>query len=172
MRMNKINGAAVLGRIRKITQDEQVRRQFVVFLILILFVLSLELIPGTLGRLSRSSTASDSAAAAKFGVTITAPTEFQMEQGQNVYEYYFLSEIDLQGLSFNIYNNGEADISCTPHLSNGIVYRVYVSGEERVEFLVQSKESVNFWLIIAPDGLGTSVKNAQLFIDIRQVEGG
>ena len=142
------------------------------FLILVLLGLSLGTIQGTLGKFVRSFTTSDSAAAAKFDVAVTAPEEFWLEQGEYTYEYYFLSKTDVRGLNFQIHNNGEVDVLCTPHINNGIIYRFYVAGEESTEFIVKAKETVDFWLVIAPAGLDTAVKNTALFVDIRQAEGG
>ena len=160
---------STIFRIIKI--NPQTRKILATFLILVLFVLSLGMIQGTLGKFSRSLILADSAMAAKFDIIITHPEGFFSEQGENLFEYYFLSATDIKRLTFQVDNNGEADILCRPHINNGIEYRVYVAEEEHPEFIVKANDTVNFWLFIGPDGLDTNVKEAELFVDIRQMEG-
>ena len=159
--------STIFQGIKASTQRQKI---LLTFLILILFVLSLEMIQGTLGRLSRAFILTDSAQSAKFDVIITTPEEFWLEQGENLFEYHFLSVTDVRCLNFQVYNNGEADILCTPHINNGVKYRIYISGTEYPEFIVKSKETVNFQLLIGPEGLNTTIKDAELFVDIRQPE--
>ena len=143
----------------------------IVFSILVILVLLLGITQGSLGKFSRSFMMDDSAVAAKFDVVITAPEQFFVEQGEGVYEYGFLSDMDFQELSFQVTNNGETEILCKPHINNGITYHVYVAEEMCIDFIVPAKETVSFLLVIAPDGLDTNIKDAQLFIDVKQVEG-
>ena len=110
--------------------------------------------------------------AAKFDVVITAPEKFRTENGKQSLEYHFLSDIDIQIFLFQVYNNSETDIICNPHISNGVMYRVYVNEIEETEFIVRARETVSFRLAIAPNGLDTSIRNAEFFVDVRQMEGG
>ena len=158
--------------LRKMKINPKDKKILSVFLVLLILALSLGTIQGTLGRFSRSFMLSDSAQVSKFDIMITAPEEFIWEHGENVFEYRFLSNMDIRVLSFQIYNNGETDIICTPHISGGIKYRVYILGTEVTEFIVQTKETVSFELLIGPEGLDTNVRDAELFMDIRQMEGG
>ena len=148
------------------------KKRIAVFLMAAVATLAFAMTQGTLGRFSRSFLSVDSAAAAKFDVSITTPDAFWPEQGERVYEYRFLSGTDLQELAFQITNNGETDILCRPYISNGVTYRVYLAGEECGEFAVASGKTVDFGIVIAPDGLDTNIKNAELLIDIQQREGG
>jgi hypothetical protein len=150
----------------------QTQKVLAAFLIAVLFLFSLRTIQGTLGKFLHSLALKDSASVAKFDVTVTAPDEFLSEHGKNVFEYHFLSGTDIQGLNFQVHNSGETDILCTPKLSNDVTYRIYVSESECSEFIVRAKESADFWLIIAPNGLDANIKDAELLVDIRQVEGG
>ena len=140
--------------------------------ILVILLLLLGITHGSLGKFSRSFIMIDSAVAAKFDVVITPPEAFSMVQGDGVYEYRFLSDTDFQRLAFQVTNNGETEVLCRPHINNDITYRVYVGEEMCSDFIVPAKETVNFLLSIAPDGLDTIVREAQLFVDIKQVEGG
>ena len=142
-----------------------------VLAILLVLVFLLGIAQGTLGKFSQSFGMADSAVAAKFDVTITAPDEFSIEQGESVYEYRFLSDIDIQRLTFQVTNNGETAVLCKPHINNGINYRVYSADELHIDFIVPAKETVDFLLAITPDGLDTVIRDATLFIDIKQVEG-
>ena len=142
----------------------------VAFLILILFFLLLGIIQGTLGRFSKSFILSDSASAAKFNVTITPPSEFIFGQGDTVFEYHFLSNTDSKQISFQVHNNSETDVVCTPYLTNNVNFLVFISEEERTDFIVKTKETVSFDLLILPDGLGFNIKNTDIYVDIRQIE--
>ena len=140
------------------------------FLIVFVLILLLGITRQTFGTLSRAFIVSDSAEAAKFDVIITAPEEFWPEHGESDFEYHFLSDTDIQGLVFQITNNGETEILCKPYINSDITYRIYVDGEAVAEFCAAANETISFWLIIAPDGLDTVVRNVELFVDIQQVE--
>ena len=157
--------------IRENRSDQQLQKVLACILVITILVLSLGSIQGTFGLFSRSFFFSDSAQAAKYDVVITAPEEFWSEQDESVFEYYFLSEVDIQALVFQITNNGDIDIICRPNINADIKYRIYVAEEECTEFIVETKETVSFWLIIAPNGLDTNISNSELFIDIQQLEG-
>ena len=125
----------------------------------------------TFGRYLKANIAIDSAPVAKFNVKITTSEEFVLEHSESFLEYYFISDTDVKGFIFHVQNNGESDIICIPHLSDDISYRIYVSETECSEFFVGTKETVDFWLVIVPDGLNTDIKKTALYIDIKQVEG-
>ena len=172
MKLNKIIPMSLLMMFQRIRISSQTQKFLVALLILIILILSLKMFQGTLGKFSRSFILSDSAATAKFDVIIIVPKEFKWEDGQNLLECFFFSPTDIRGLRFEVYNDGEADVLCIPHVSNGITYRIYVAEQERSQFIVKAKERVDFWLAIAPDGLDTNIKDAELLIDIQQVKGG
>jgi len=140
--------------------------------IILLLALSFGMIQVTLGRFLMTSSLTDSAAAAEFDVLITAPAEFLTEQGEGVFEYRFLSAIDIRGFGFSVTNNGEVDVLCRPYITGGVFYRIYIDGKECAEFAVTAGEAVDFDLAIAPDGLDTNIRNAELFIDVQQLKGG
>ena len=156
---------------KKIKISAQKQKIIFAFIISIITVFSLGTLQVTMGRLTRSSVLTNSAVVAEFDVVITDPEEFSIERGETIFEYYFLSDIDIKGLSFRVSNNGEANVRCMPYIDDNIAYRIYVEGEECAEFVVAANESVDFWLIIAPIGLNASIKSAELFIDIQQAEG-
>ena len=163
---------SLLMTFRKIKTNPQRQKFLAAALILIILVLSLGIMQGTLGRFSRASLMRDSALAAKFDVIITAPEEFRTEEGEKLFSYHFISITDVKLLNFQIYNNGEADVICTPYVSGGIMHRVFVSEIESPEFIVKVKETISFQLLIGPTGLDTNIKDVELFVDIRQMEGG
>jgi len=163
---------SLLMTFRKIKANPQEQKFLAAALILIILVLSLGMIQGTLGRFSRASLMRDSALAAKFDVIITAPESFRTDGEGKLFSYHFISVTDVKALGFEVYNNGEADVICTPHVSGGILYRVFVSEIESPEFEVKAKETISFQLLIGPKGLDTNIKDAELFVDIRQMEGG
>ena len=140
-------------------------------LLVVLLILALVTVQLTLGRFIEGFSLQDSARAAKFDVVVTAPDEFWPEESGEVFEYYFLTEVDSWKLAFQVSNRGEADVRCEPHINQGIVYRFYIDGESCTEFVVVAGERVEVWAIIVGIGLDTSVTNAQLFFDITQVEG-
>ena len=141
-------------------------------LVLVSLVLALGMTQGTLGRFSQAFLVSDSALAAKFDIDITLPDAFIREQDGDLYEYYFVSAADIQTLAFRITNRGEAAVLCSPQINNGVMYRVYVAAAEQPEFVVKAGESVEFSVLIGPAGLDTNIRDAALFIDVRQLEGG
>jgi signal peptidase I, archaeal type len=146
------------------------KRAFSTFLTFGLFVFSIALIQGTMGRYVHTVTVSDSAKAAVYDIVITAPEGFTSDT--NTYEHYFISKIEVARLNFQVYNGGETDVLCTPHVSNDVKYRVFLDEIEYTHFIIRTNETANFWIFIGPEGLDVSVWDAEIFIDIRQLEGG
>ena len=171
MRTSGITRRVLLKMPRETKAGVKKNKLLASLLILIIFMLSLGITQETLGIFSRSFVAIDSAMAAKFNVIITPPEEFWQSQDENNFEYRFLSDIDFQGLVFKVTNNGEHDILCAPYINGDITYRIYVGEEAVTAFPVAAKETVSFWLIIAPTGLDTNMRNVKLFADIQQTEG-
>ena len=143
-----------------------------VLLILVILILSLGLIHGSLGRFSRSVLLSDSAVVSKFDVIITAPEELTFGQSGNVFEYDFISASEVKSFDFYIFNNGETGIICTPGVTNGVNYKVLISGTQTWDFAIGAKEGVSIQLLIEPQGLNAGRTDAVLYIDIHQSEGG
>ena len=141
-----------------------------ILLILILLILSIGMTQGTLGKFAKSFILSDSAKAIQFNVTITTPKGFITEQGITSFEYYFISETDIIALKLQAHNDGEIDVICTPHVNNDIKYRIFIDGVEQPEFTIRAKETVDFYLALGPEGLTTDAKNAEFFIDLKQIE--
>ena len=164
----KMNNQKILQKAKMSTQNKKL---LAAFLVTVILLLSVGLTQKTLGKFARSFMRSDVAKAAKFDVEITGTEAFWWEQGERVFEYHFLSGTDIQGLSFQITNNGETDMRCKPYITNGITYRVYVAEEVCADFVVAAKETVSFWLALAPNGLDTNIRDAEFFIDIQQMEG-
>ena len=148
------------------------KKFIIVSLVLVLLLLSLGMTQRTLGGFLRSSILTESANAGEFNVTVTAPKEFWLEQGVSVFEYHFLSATDIQALVFHVTNNGVSDILCTPYINSDITYRIYVEKEICTEFIVAATETVEFALLLAPVGLDIIIEEAELFIDIQQLERG
>ena len=171
MKIRLQNHQSLLKPLRKAEVNSGKKKYHTGILIFIIFTLLLVITQHTLGKFSHSYIVADSASAAKFDVTITAPEMFRLEEGISIYEYHFLSDTDIQGLAFQVTNNAETEILCTPHINGAIAHRVYVQEEAVTEFSVAAKQTVSFWLIIMPDGLDTNVQNAKLFVDIQQAEG-
>jgi hypothetical protein len=169
IRRTKQKGLTIVQKFKILRQK---KTPFATFLLFLLFVLSLGTTQKTLGLFAQFSILTDSAIAAEFNVVITVPEEFQFEQDEYILEYYFLSDADIRGFRFWVTNNGEVDVLCRPYINNNIIYRVFVAEDACIEFVVKAKESVDFWLAIAPNGLDTNIKDAELFVDIQQVEGG
>jgi len=153
---------------QKIKSHPQRARAVLAFSIVLLLVLSFTLTQVTFARFTKSFTLTDSASVAKFDVSVTMPDEFA---SVDFFEYIFLSDIAGKKLNFSVSNNGEIDIVCTPHISDGVTYRVLIAEIESPEFTVDAKESVDFTILILPDGLDTNITNAELFLDIHQSEG-
>ena len=164
--------SAISMKLQKAKKNPKIQTILTAFLILTLFVFSLGMAQGTLGKFSKSFVFTDSALAVKFDVDVTTPEEFVAGQGETFFEYRFLSSIDIKVFSFQVSNNGEVDVLCIPHISNGIMYRIFVSEEECTDFIVNANETVNFLLVIGPEGLDENIKDAEFFIDIWQLEGG
>ena len=171
MKMRGIKQRSLFKMPRKTKICTEKRKPLTAFLTFVILILSLGMTQQTFGMFSRSFIVTDSAVAAEFDVIITAPKEFWSEHGESDFEYHFRSDIDIQGFVFQVTNNGEAEILCKPYINSDITYRIYVEEEACTEFIVAANETVSFWLVIAPDGLDTNVRNAELFIDIRQMEG-
>ena len=140
-------------------------------LLLGLLLLSLGIGQGTLGKFLKAFIISDSATPATFDVLITIPNGFSPEQGKLVFDHRFLSSSEVKVLNLQAYNNGEVDVRCTPYVNGGIMHRIYVSGEECTEFVLKPMETVLFQLVLGANGLDENVKEAQLIVDIQQMEG-
>ena len=171
MKMRGIMPRILLESPRNIKISTEKKKLLSAFLIFVILILSLGITRQTFGMFSRSFVMMDSASAAKFDVKIMAPEEFWPGQDKSDFEYRFLSNMDIQRFAFQVTNNGEAEILCRPYINSDITYRIYVEEDARAEFIVAANETVSFWLVIAPDGLDTNVRNAELFVDIRQMEG-
>ena len=143
---------------------------FFLLLLLVPLVLSLGLTPETLALFTKSFIFTDTAATASFDVIISASDHFIWENGENTFEYHFLSPEDIKPLHFQITNNSEVDILCTPHINNDIYYLVYTSGAVCSEFVVFANTTAEFYVLIAPDGLDTHPQDAGLFVDITQFQ--
>ena len=140
--------------------------------VLVLVILTIGSIQETLGKISKSFIISDSALTAKFNVTFTLPKEFYTEQGVASFEYSFLSQEDIIILDFHVHNDGDVDVLCTPHIDTDILYKVFINRVEHEEFVVKAKESVEFHVLLGPNGLTTDITDADFFIDIKQIDGG
>ena len=156
---------------QKININQPKQKFFTALSVLVLIFFSFGMIQLTIGKFVHFSTLTDSAIVAEFDIIITAPEEFSLEQSEDIFEYHFLSDTDILGLDFWVINNGEVDILCRPYINNDVIYSIYVAENKCTEFIVAANEIVNFWLVIASDGLDTNVKDAELFIDIQQIEG-
>lgn len=141
---------------------------FIVFLVMGLLILSMGLMPSTLGRFVQNIPIFDSASAAKFDVTILPPNEFFTEQEDMVFYYHFLSGTEIKDLDFKIFNNGETDVICTFHINNGITYEIIQFDVEHPILLVKANSSVDFKLRLFPGPLNTNITDADFFIDIQQ----
>ena len=156
---------------QKAKNDPQMRIVAVTLLILALMVLSLGTVQGTLGKYSKSFPLTDLALISKFDVEITAPEEFVPAQGGEFLELQFPSSTDTKAFSFQVSNNGEVAVVCTPHINNGVEYHILVSGAACTEFVVNAQKTVNFLLVVGAGGLGGNIKEAKFSIDIKQLEG-
>ena len=149
----------------------QNRKALLTFLLMALSIVSISMTQVTYAKFSQSFIQADSALAVAFDIDIAAPEEISLEQGQGVYEYHFLSEMDIKGLPFTIANNAEVAIVCKPYISGDVTYRIYVAGEAETEFIVEANETVDFWLTLAADGLSTEIVDVEFLIDIQQLDG-
>ena len=138
---------------------------------MLFFILSFGSIQGVLGKFLQRGERNDSAAAAKFSVVITAPEGFGQEQGAGPFDYRFLSGTEIVALIFQVHNNGETAVLCTPYIDGDVMYGIFVDGEELSQFVVNAKETVEFYLLLAPVGLDEKLKTAKFVVDIRQEEG-
>ena len=155
---------------RKAKADTKTLRFFAGVLVLVILALSLAMTGGTLGKYVHSFLSMETAVVAEFDVTITAPDEYVSNHGEVFYEFYFFSDTDIRGLTFQVTNNGETDVLCRPEVSGDVYYKIFVAQEERAEFVVGIGETVSFWLVVGPDGLDTTLRDADFFIDIQQAE--
>ena len=157
---------------KKIKISTEKKKLFAASWFFVILILSLGITQQTMGILMRSVVLEDSASAAKFDVITIAPKEFWSEQGNDIFEYHFLSDTDIQSFIFQVSNNGETEIVCKPYMDSDITYRIYVEEEMVTEFIVAVNETVSFWLAISPDGFDTDIRNVEFFVDIQQMEGG
>ena len=162
---------ATITMLKDTINSPERRHILILTLIFVLFILSLGLTQGTLGKFSKSFSLIDSALAAKFDITITTPEEFRFEQEAGFFEYRFVSYTDIKPLSFQVSNNGEFDVLCIPHISDGLNYGIFTSEGEFTEFVLKAKETVSFWLVLLPVGLDQNILETEFFIDIQQLEG-
>ena len=143
---------------------------YLAFLVLTLLISSIGMMQVTHGRFLKVFTNTDSTLAAAFDVAVTPPEEFWIEQGEHIFTYRFLSETDIKGLVFRATNNGETAVLCRPYFNGDLAYRLFVAEELTTEFILAAKETIDFWLILAPLGLDTNVREVEFFIDIQQIE--
>ena len=147
------------------------RKTVYLFVLLLLLTLAFYALPGTLGSYIHTFYRSDSANTAKFNVVITAPDELSELGTDNSYHYYFPADDTTKTLDFTAGNFGETTVICTPHINNGISYRIFVSGELQNDFVIPIGESVDFQLVILAAQLDAEIKEASFFIDIEQLGG-
>ena len=140
-----------------------------ILLILILLVLASGMVQGTLGKFADSFIIDDAALVAKFGVTITTPQEFLIEDGTTSYEYYFPSPGQAKVLVFQAYNGGEVDVICNLQIMGDLHYSLHVNREEQTEFVLRTEESAEIVLIIYPVGLSIDVTEVEFFLDTKQI---
>ena len=126
----------------------------------------------TLARFNHAFHPSDIASAAKFNVLITAPPDFANTQGESLMEHFFITTTESKGLTFQAYNSGEVDVICTPRITADIQYHVFFNETSTTEFTIKAKETVSFHVFILPNGLSEKVTEADLLIDIRQLQEG
>ena len=163
MKKNRIYTAIA----RKDKENSRKRKIFSFFFTAVLLTVLLTTFHTAFGKFLSGTISDDSASVAKFDVIITPPKDFGLSE--NPFEYYFVSGNEIKSLDFVAYNNGETDVVCYPHINNGIKYIMFVSKNEQSEFVIKTKETVNFQLFIFADGLSGKLKEAELFIDLRQV---
>jgi len=140
--------------------------------LLVMLAVLLNVIPKTSGRFLQTLKKDDSALAAVFNVEITAPKELTEVSDEDYYQYYFLQEGEIKVFDFKVTNNGEAVVTCFPHINGGIMYQVFVSGKAQNEFAVLYGETVEFQLVVMSDGLTANLKEVSFFVDIEQSQGG
>ena len=169
-------GKSIPNRLSKIVNKNRANIQghkaLVILLIFVLLILSIGMIQGTLGKFAHSFIKTESATAAKFDIVITTPEEFVTENGITSFENYFHSNYDVKILEIHVYNDGETDVLCTPYITDGIFYRIFIDMEERTEFVLKPKESETFYIGIGAFGLDTNITEAGFYIDVQQIEGG
>ena len=169
MRMSNVKQKNLLMIPEKYRLKLQKQLVLAILLILILLGLLAGMAQGTLGKFADSFIISDAAPVAKFGVTITTPKEFIIEDGTTSYEYYFPSPGQAKVLVFQAYNGGELDVICNLHIEGDLHYSLHVNREEQTEFVLKTKESAEIVLIIYAIGLSTTVTEVEFFLDTKQI---
>ena len=172
MKMRGITQRIRLEISRKNKIGTEKKKLIAAFLIFVILVLSFGITRQTLGKFSKSFLLTDSALVSKLDIDITAPDEFILEQNGDFLKLHFTQNANTKDFSFQVFNNGEVGVVCTPHINNGVVYHIFVSGAACTEFIVNAKDTVNFRLIVESSRLDGNIKEAKFSIDIQQLEGG
>ena len=144
---------------------------FTTIMVLFLLLYSMYVVPEAFGNFKSMIRGKDSAFAAKFNIEITAPHGLGSSSSENKYQHYFPVKGDTKNFSFRIHNNSEVSVICRPYMNNGVSYRVIIEDEIQSQFFVETKEFVDFQVVVLSEGLSTDIIEASLFVDIQQPEG-
>jgi hypothetical protein len=148
------------------------QKKLSVCLILILFLLSLSFFQSTYGRFFRMYTSGDATIAIKFGIEITPIEFFADKDNETTPHIRFIYDTDVWTSSFQVKNSGETVVVCTPQINVDISYKVLVSEEEKINFIINPGETVVFQILVYIEEWTNVPQEASICIDIQQAEGG
>ena len=115
--------------------------------------------------------ASDAGTVARFDIDIIVPEELGYASAENPYQYVFGLNDETMLLAFTVVNNSEVVVVCEPEMSNGVKYSVWVGEIACKSFLVDIGESVDFQVVVTPNGLNGNAIDTTLILDVQQAGG-
>ena len=143
---------------------------FYVNIILLLAGIMLTMV-NTFAKYVKEAINEDSAIVAKFDVEISIPEELEAVSDEAPFSVFFTEKEQTKAFPFSIENKGEVSISCRPFISEAASFEVYVSEKLCESFFVGIGECIEFQIVISTKGLNKHSKEAELVIEIYQVEG-
>ena len=166
--MEKIRSMGIfLGKLSGSIAGKMKKQSNLLFLLLLLLAVSVATVQESFGRFRQTLVTADLAQMAQLDVVFVMPEGFLPEE--DIYEHYFITSNHVKTLYFQVKNQGEVDVFCTPYVSEEIQHIVVVEGDAMPEFFVARGETQSFQLILLPIGITTSPKDVELFLDVRQV---
>ena len=122
----------------------------------------------TFAKLMYTTIMSDSAAVAKFDIDVIAPAEFDYASFENPFEHSFSGKDQSLIFHFEVTNNAEVDVICTPYFDNEVPYYILVDEIVHENFNLDIGETVSFQVVVLADGLGVEATLSNLILEIEQ----
>ena len=139
-----------------------------IFFPILILLVSLTIV-NTVAKYIVSSSNNDSAEVAEFNIEIIAPQELATVSEENPLEYLFKKKEQTLSFDFKIINNEEVSVICVPYFDSDVQFDVIVDETICDDFIVEIGETVDFTIVVLPDGLELEALATSLVIEVEQL---